>query len=368
MANPIKRPDGRYELKFTVNGKRYTVYGKKKSECKDKETAKRAELAAGAYITKENITIDQYFDRWLDTKRAEIEGSTIRSYKNRYKAISTTPIDSAGTPFGKLKLQKIETQNVRDLQKALLPGRTTNTVNQSVTLLRSVLQTAVNERLISWNPAAPVKGLKRTEEAARDTIHKPLTREDTAKFLKAAETSHYKNLYVFLLNTGCRIGEAGALYRTDINEKGMQISRTLTQTENSNVIIGDDTKTEAGRRYIPLSAEARKAIQAQQEQNEALYGNVIGIKQPIFRAPHGGFLVPSTVSRDMTRICKKAGLEKITVHAFRATFATRCVESGMSPKTLQEIMGHTNIRMTMDLYAHAMDETKEKQLSAVNFL
>ena len=58
---------------------------------------------------------------------------------------------------------------------------------------------------------------------------------------------------------------------------------------------------------------------------------------------------------------------KFTAHALRDTFATRCVESGMQPKVLQEIMGHTNISMTMNLYAHAMDESKIEQIKAVSF-
>jgi integrase len=71
------------------------------------------------------------------------------------------------------------------------------------------------------------------------------------------------------------------------------------------------------------------------------------------------------VNQDIARICKAAGIEKFTAHAFRDTFATRCVESGMQPKTLQEIMGHTDIAMTMNLYAHVMEETKVSQMQAV---
>ncbi len=76
----------------------------------------------------------------------------------------------------------------------------------------------------------------------------------------------------------------------------------------------------------------------------------------------------ANVNADIANICEKAGIERFAVHAFRDTFATRCVESGMQPKTLQVIMGHTDVKMTLKFYIHVHDETKQEQLKAVNFM
>lgn len=364
-----KRADGRYAVQFNINGKRYTVYGKSIKECREKEAQKRQEIAAGLYQTGENITVSAYFDRWLENREGTVKPSTLRTNKNLFATIKKIKIDKAGSEFGSLKLRKIEIQNVRDLQSKMNESKSTRTVNDSIALLKSVFNTAVEERIINYNPAAPVKSLKRTEEAARDTIHRALTREETAAFFEAVNNSSYKNLYVFLLNTGCRIGEAGALLRSDITAKGIQVSRTITRLEDHTYTIGEDTKTAAGKRYIPLSTEAKKAIEDQAIQERILHGDKItGIRQPIFRSPGGLLLNPSPINEDIARVCKRAGIERFTVHAFRDTFATRCVEAGMQPKTLQEIMGHTDISMTLGLYAHAMDETKEEQLKVVNFM
>ena len=100
--------------------------------------------------------------------------------------------------------------------------------------------------------------------------------------------------------------------------------------------------------------------------NLLLNNGVIGIRDTLFRSPRGGLLSDTAVNQDIARICKAAGVQKFTAHAFRDTFATRCVESGMQPKTLQEILGHTDIAMTMNLYAHVMEETKVSQMQAVN--
>ena len=89
--------------------------------------------------------------------------------------------------------------------------------------------------------------------------------------------------------------------------------------------------------------------------------------KPIFMTPRGTLLKSEGVNRDIQRICEKAGVEYFSVHAFRDTFATRCIESGMQPKTLMDIMGHSDINMTFALYAHVMDDTKTEQLKAVSF-
>ena len=87
----------------------------------------------------------------------------------------------------------------------------------------------------------------------------------------------------------------------------------------------------------------------------------------IFRSYTGNYLLHPSVEYDIKKYCKRAGIEAFTAHAFRDTFATRCVESGMRPKTLQTILGHSSISVTMDLYVHCMDDTKVKELEAVSF-
>ena len=77
----------------------------------------------------------------------------------------------------------------------------------------------------------------------------------------------------------------------------------------------------------------------------------------VFRSKSGGIVRESVVNRNITAICLRAGIDRFTAHAFRDTFATRALESGMKPKTLQEILGHSDIGMTMNLYAHVMETT-----------
>lgn len=368
-AGYTKRADGRIVTTFSINGKRYSVYGKTVKECREKEARKRQEIEEGIYKAGKNQTMREFADRWLENKRGTVKETTLRNNRILLSMVMQTAIDGAGTPFGGLKLGAVEVQNVRDLQTGLSSRNSTRTTNDCISLVRGLFKAAIIEQLITFNPAAGVRSLKRTEDAARDTIHRALTRAETAAFMTQAseQNSLYCNLYTFLLNTGCRIGEAAALTAKDISKGQARISRTITRTENGGYRIGDDTKTAAGRRTIPLTDEAQRAITEQRRINTMLHGEVIEFDKPIFRPIRGAVLKDSCVNEDIARICKAAGIERFTVHAFRDTFATRCVESGMQPKTLQEIMGHTDINMTMALYAHAMDETKTEQLKAVNF-
>lgn len=379
-AGFTKRKDGRLMKTFTLYGKRYSVYGKTVKECRERELEKRKELESGIYKKTENLTVSEYFDRWIEAKAGTVKETTIRTDKILLNRIRATVIDAAGVQFGELKLKEVEAQNVRDLQKALTQelktidkngkqvtrkGMSTRATNDAIYLLKQVYKTAIEERSLLWNPVT-VKPLKRSEELARDTIHRALTKQETAIFMAAAKKSWYYNLYVFLLNTGCRIGEAGALNVSDVGKKEIKICKTITRTEIGGYVIGKEAKTAAGRRSVPLNEDAKRAWNDQKDINAALDG-VITIGTPVFRAPRGGLVKSANVNYDIAKYCKAAGMEAFTVHAFRDTFATRCVESNMPVKTLQEILGHTDIKMTLGLYAHAMDEQKEAQLKAVKF-
>lgn len=386
MARQKKRQDGRYELKVKINGKRYSVYGSSAQECKEKIEQKRKaleEAKAAKFKSSKKMTVSEYFDRWLDAKAGTVKETTIRTDRILLDRIRKTAIDKAGTPFGDLKLVKVEPQNVRDLQKALqnetiaqdkngkekkYKKMSTRGVNDALYLLKSVYKAAIADRITEYNPVT-VKPLKRTEEPARDTIHRALTIAETTAFMKAAEGSWYYSLYLFLLNTGLRLGEAGALLPGDIVKNNVKVVRTITRTEVGGYMIGEDTKTAAGRRSVPMNAAARKAWEDQKKINALLSGGkIVDLSEPVFHSPQGSLLKSASVNYDIQKCCEAAGIERFTVHAFRDTFATRCVESGMQVKSLQEILGHTDISMTLGLYAHAMDDAKEEQLNAVNFL
>ncbi|MCR5688037.1 MAG: tyrosine-type recombinase/integrase [Lachnospiraceae bacterium] len=113
------------------------------------------------------------------------------------------------------------------------------------------------------------------------------------------------------------------------------------RTAGGNYIIGEDTKTPHGRRSIPVNDYIREILEHQREINRMIDGDKIkSIHETIFKAFARGVLLPFTVDRDIDRICHRIGIERFTFHAFRATFATRCIEQGVEVRTLQELLGH----------------------------
>lgn len=363
-----RRADGILVSRFTFEGKRFAVYGATAKECKAKEIEKRAEVKAGTYTRGKDLKIHEYFDRWFDARSRSIASSTLRTYRKLANRMNQQRIDRAGHLFGDLKLSAMETENVRQLQRALLDdGLSTRTVNDSVSLLKHVLQTAESERILTWNPAKPVERLKRTEEPARDNIHRALTREEVDAFLKAAVESWYYPLYVFLLYTGLRIGEASALAIRDVTESIIDVHKTVTRAEIVGYIVAEQTKTAASRRHINTRPEAWTAFLQQREINAMINaGKVVKMDYPVFTLPRGGIIRHDRVNSDIKRICERAGIEYFTCHAFRATFASRCIAAGMSVKNLMEILGHTDVQMTLGLYGHAEEELKRAELLAVD--
>lgn len=387
MAKKKKgRADGLKVVTFTFNGKKYFAYGHTKAEAKDKADQKLKDLKTGLFKKSKDMTFSEYYARWEEARTGTVKETTIRKQSFEAAAAVAVIIDKAGTTFGDLLLSDIEVQHIRILQKKLQTGirktkdgpkeytRTTNTINDIMAFVSHIFHDAVNERAIDWNPCNGVKPLKRVEKPARETIHRALTKEETKAFMDAAKgltepcktESVYYGLYRFLLATGCRVGEAAALTISDIKPDGVHITKTVTKAVDGSYIIGDTPKTDHGKRVIPMTDAIRDAISYQKGINGALYGNkVTRLDETIFKTSWGNLLIASNVERDIERICKKAGIERFTAHALRATFATRAIESGMNPKTLQEILGHADIGVTMNVYAHAMDETKAAEMQNV---
>ena len=211
--------------------------------------------------------------------------------------------------------------------------------------------------------------LKRTEIPARDTIHRALTIGETKLFLKHARESWYYDLYRFLLYSGVRCGEAGALCSGDIKVDHIEIRRTVTRSRGG-LKISNKANTAAGHRDLPYTSGLRAVVDHQHRINRLFFGKSAGKEDEpdrIFKTRYGGILCSDYADKDIKKICSKAGITPFTVHAFRDTFAIRAIESGMNPKTLQELLGHSSYELTMSLYVHVMPSTKQAEMSRIRF-
>lgn len=372
---PVKRSDGRWMERFTLDGKRYTVYGRSKKEVLENVNKKMTEVQNKSFTRTSELSLDEYHSRWEEARIGTVKDATIRKQSFEYANASKIVIDDKGTTFGSIKVTDISAQDVRILQRRLRdekrkdgsPKYKSSTLNGIMNHVKHVMNDAVRERIITWNPFCAVKNLKRTEEEARNNIHRALTREETKDFFTEAESSWYYNSFRFAISTGCRCGEIGALKNSDIDfKKGViKIRRTITKDLYGRFVIGTNTKTSHGQRDIPLTDALEEIIHQQRKINSQVW-NVQEIDPLIFKSPENTLLEDTCVNREIARVCNRAGIKRFTAHCFRDTFATRCIESGMKPKTLQEILGHADIGITMNLYCHVMEETKVKEMEMVD--
>lgn len=358
---------GYYVKRFTVDGKRYTVYGKTKKECLDKETDKRQKISDGLYIKNNAITLNDYFGEWVNTKSGHVKGSTLYNYKKNY-------LNHIKKYIGHRKIQDIERREIIELHQRIVQNNGASVANHVKILINGLLKSALYDGIIKSNPADNIRNIKTDGgRRMRETSHRALTEEEIKVFLNAAKKSWYYNTFRFLLATGLRIGECGALKWGDIDFKNhvIHIRRTVTRDKDGVWIIGDTPKTVSSERDIPINGEIMNILQSQRDMNIKLHGNIIPLDGLIFTKENGGIIVDnvvnSIIANIVNKINKKGGnLERFSLHAFRDTFASMAYRKGVPMNVLKELMGHSSYQMTADIYGHIYNEQKIEAMQKID--
>lgn len=350
---------GYYVKRFTVEGKRYTVYGKTKTEALAKETDLRQKLNEGVYIKNNAIKLNQYFEEWAQRQEEHIKGATIFNYKTMYA-------NHVRKAIGGMKVQKIERRQIVALYQKVAKTSGPSVANQMKILLGTLLKSAVQDEIIKTNPAENIRRIKTDGgRKVRATTHRALTEEEISTFLNASKKSWYYNIFRFLLATGVRAGECGALKWSDIDFKNgvIHIRRTVTRNDKGEWVVGTSPKTVSSERDIPINGEIKNILMSQQVITSKLHGNVVHLDGTVFTKENGGILtapsINSIVQNTVARINKQGGhFERFSPHAFRDTFASMAGKKGVPMNVLKVLMGHSSYAMTADLYGHIYDDQK----------
>ena len=362
MSKLKKRKDGRYQTNFEFEGKKYYVYGKSAAELEEKKAAKKEQLKLRAH-DRANPPLDKYYEIFTDLRRGKVKESTIRCQLSSYRNCADVKID--GKKLGEFRIRDITPKDVQRVQQELIKKKrySTRTINDSMKHLSHVFNAAVKDETIDRNPCMCIEHLRRTEQPARETIHRALTKDETEAFFKAAANSAYLNYFRMMIQTGLRIGELCALSAADIDLKEgcIHVTKTITRDEIGGYLVGDSAKTYAGTRDIPLTDTIQKIVSDQKKLKRAL-----PFSKLLFCSMEGKIMREYTVNREIRKICKAAGLDPFTCHAFRATFATRFIEQRPQDyKILSEILGHADTKITLNLYTHVMKESKEEAMKGI---
>lgn len=363
LGYSYRKKEQRYQHRFSFNGKRYYVYGKTIQECEDKKHELKNMLNDGMNIDNQTITTKSYYNIWMCEQKKSVKESSVYADEKRWKHLE--PI------FANKKLVDIDKADIikyQDKMKKL--GYSANTINTAVKLLSRILNSAVADRIVYFNPCKNVKPVKDKSPKAKDTNHRALTEDEQKIFFKYAEDSWYYYLFCFLINTGCRIGEATALSWADVDFKNKRISinKTVTRVESGFKLM-DSPKTDCSARVIPISRDLEVILKKQRLM--CVDKSAFNIKY-VFPSTRGGMTnynnVNSIIRSVIGRINESKYFEHFSVHAFRDTFATRCIEQGMDMNTLKTLLGHKSLKMTMDLYAHVLPETMESAINKIKII
>ena len=354
------RPDGRYQKQFQLNGKRYTVYGKTYKECDKKEDLIRLRIPTTPLKTKD-IILDSYFEIFQKRREGEVKGTTQYAVDRVYYS-KISPL------LGHKRLCEIRRADAMQLRDSMIAQNLKpSTINGNMAVAHCIFNEALADERIVTNPFENIKGLStRDQVEARNTIHRALTDKELEAFLKYASKAKYYNLYRLLIQTGLRVGEGCGLKWSDIDYERnvIHVNRTIATVGKNHLV--HSPKTKGSKRDVPMN-NTIKAILA----DERSKSNIINLEGWIFCNSEGNAVTSNVVTNYLRRILQRMqkggdGVEHFGVHAFRDTFATRAVEAGMTPETLQRILGHSKITLTMDLYYHLSEEKKQEEMQMVS--
>ena len=354
-----QQTNGLYVARFTDRfGRRKSKRFKKLQEC-------RQWIADATYIDEhsdlENATdmlVDAWFEYWIDLKKKTVRPNTVRNYSERYERnIKNVIGNKLLTEVKPIHCQKIFSDMADE-------GYKTTTIYQTRIALYNMLEFAKENEVIITNPC---------KKSVKSDIGKPsdkkeaLTIDDQRRFLAAAKGQSYEYQYRFALQTGLRTGELVGLKWEDINfeRKTLTIERSMEFRYKVGEWRVGPPKSKSGYRTIPLTDEAICILKAQKEKNRKLKVIDKEWADTVFLCRKGQPVKNSTYDTALFIICDKAGIKRFSMHVLRHTFATRCIEGGMTPKTLQKILGHSNIGSTMNLYVHITEEEKQKEIDLV---
>ena len=379
-----KRKNGTWEGRYTIGydalgkQKQISLYGKTRAEVARKLNEKTAAIQNGTYIIPRDHTLLEWLGIWLTTYAyIKVRPSTYASYQ--------AYINNHIAPFlGGVKLQKLTTEQLQlffnnKVKSGRLDGKgglSPKTIRNMYNMLHEALRQAVTNKYLSINVSEGV--VLPTHQLPTIVVFKP---EEQQAILKACRKERLAIELDFM--TGLRIGELCALkWRDfDFSEKLFTVQRTLQRVQKKTAeiheksakteIVEGETKTKNGKRVIPMTDTMfANLIQHRSRQTfeKLRAGRGYGDNGYVFANEIGCPIEPSYLRDVYERILKTAGVPHYKFHTIRHTFATRAIENNMPVKVVSQILGHSSVQLTMDLYCHPSVSAKRNVLEKMENL
>ena len=360
--NIYKRKDNRWEGRYVCgyddNGKAKIGYVYARTYREVREKLQQAKASGKVSLPKEKNKFSNYCEEWLVLARNRVKESTYVKY---FRVVHKHLIPE----LGRYAPEAISTILIESFSNKLLitDGLSPKTVKDILVVLRAVLKYMNKQRGGNLND---IEIIYPKEEPKEMLV---MNKEEQTRFLRCLLTDmdEVKFGIIMVLLTGMRIGEICALKWQDINLKAgiININQTMQRladlsegAENKTKILIGNTKSAHSMRVIPLPEYGVTLCRKMQPGNPEAY---------VLTGEVQRFMEPRTLQNKLKKITTACNLKGVHFHTLRHTFATRCVEVGFEIKSLSEILGHANTRITLDRYVHSSLELKRANMEKLCF-
>lgn len=356
-----KRADGRWEAKLALpNATRRSFYGKTRQEALKKLQAAQKAVSEGLPLGGERETLASWLQTWLGSVKHKVRPRT----DHRYTEIVQRHLVPR---LGSIRLTRLTPADVeRAMQEDLAAGLAPQSVAHHRAVLRTALNVAIKHGIIGRNVAALVDPPHIPERE-----YEALTPARARAILQAVKGDRLESLVSVALACGLRVGEALGLRWADVDlEAGtLSVQRSLQRLDGEWLFL--EPKTKRSRRTIPLPTPVVQALREHRgrqllerlQLGPAWEGERWG--RLVFPNETGGPLSSATVSRHFHLLLKRAGMPKMRVHDLRHGAASLMGALGVPPRVAMEVLGHSQIATTMNLYTHVAPEWQREAAAAV---
>jgi integrase len=333
----IRMPDGRKKF-FT---------GRTRDAVKDRLQEAQRQAEAGRLPIGRDVQVAAYLDRWLaDAVRHSVRPKTYENYELCVRRL--LPL------IGRVRLRTLCPEQIQfALSKLLDSGMAPRTVRQVHMVLRRALKQGVLWRLLVTNPSDAVSAPRPDRKEMRT-----LTEDEVRHLLTVARGMRDYGLWVFLVTTGLRLGEALALRWSDLDLKeGRATIRRAVQRQRGAGLVFVEPKSARSRRTVPIPRETLEVLEEQRRSNDRdrrKAGELWQENEMVFPTPVGRPRDTAYRSISFHAALNRAGLPRMRLHDLRHTAATHLLTKQIHPRVVQDLLGHSTIAITLDTYSHVL--------------
>ncbi|MFF9853837.1 tyrosine-type recombinase/integrase [Streptomyces litmocidini] len=347
----VLQPDGTRARKF--------AYGKTWAECDTKRRALLEAVDNGVPVPTRSAKLSEWLPYWLENVvQPRRKLSTYDKYEAHVRLYLIPGI-------GSKRLESLSVADVRRFLVQLEKKTTAATAKESHRVLRTALTAACREELITRNVATLVEPPR---PKARELS--PWSLDETLDFLAAARKDPLYAAFVLAIAMGLRRGELVGLRWADI-DLDKRVLYVRQQTQRRRGVLYDDDPKGRRRRAVPLPAMCIAPLRwhrMRQNDQRAKAGEEWKGSDYVFTTRTGSPVEPRNVYRSFTRVAASAGLRVIRLHDARHGCATLLTAAGVAPRVVMEILGHSQISITMDVYTHVVQDTQREAISHMDRL